>query len=345
MGRQFEGLTKERRDELLSAYLDDQLDADERVRLEAQLAADPGLQAEMEALRCTVALVRDLPPQPIPRNFILPQTAAPKPQRPPATRPRLHWVAPFLTAATAIASLFFVAVLAGDLLLSGVGGVAQLAAPASQAERVAVEPSPAEETASVEEAGNVLPVTESPERALAEASPEAAEVEETAIPEAKAPAAPPTPTASPQTKEGDRGYVEPTAEVAGSPVPPTGGGAAEAAGTPTPAAVPAPTAPPTSTAPSLAIEGHTPPPPAPPTVTTVAGEQKQNAERTPGEEVGEAPAAVTEEAVAERGKPGAPIRFDSFGMLPWRVLEIVLGVVVLALVPATVWAWRARRRR
>ena len=47
------------RDELLSAYLDDQLDAEDRARLEAQLAGDPALRSELEMLRRTVALVRD----------------------------------------------------------------------------------------------------------------------------------------------------------------------------------------------------------------------------------------------------------------------------------------------
>ena len=60
MGREFERSMKDRaaRDELLSAYLDDQLDAGDRARLEAQLAIDPALRAELEALRHTVVLVR-----------------------------------------------------------------------------------------------------------------------------------------------------------------------------------------------------------------------------------------------------------------------------------------------
>ncbi|MEE9616174.1 MAG: zf-HC2 domain-containing protein, partial [Anaerolineae bacterium] len=127
---------REQRDELLSAYLDDQLSAGERARLEAQLATDPVLRAELDTLRHTVALVRDLPPVPIPRNFILPRTVAARPRPVQRARPRPAWTAPLLTAATAVVSLVFVVVLAGDLLLSGVGGqaFAPAAAPPMEAE-------------------------------------------------------------------------------------------------------------------------------------------------------------------------------------------------------------------
>lgn len=107
---------QEQRDELLSAYLDGQLSAEVRTRLEAELAADPALRAELEALRRTVALVRDLPRVSAPRNFILPQTVAPRP-RPVPLRSRRS-LAPLLTAATSLAALLFLAVLIGDLLIS-----------------------------------------------------------------------------------------------------------------------------------------------------------------------------------------------------------------------------------
>ena len=80
--------TQERRDELLSAYLDGQLSVAERERLEERLATDAALQAELEALRRTVAWVRELPPAPLPRNFILPPTIEARPRPTPAARPR-----------------------------------------------------------------------------------------------------------------------------------------------------------------------------------------------------------------------------------------------------------------
>jgi len=141
---------RERRDELLSAYLDGELSAEERARLETQLATDAALRAELDALRHTVSLVRGLPSIPVPRNFILPQTAGASPR--PAQRVRLRraWAAPFLTAATAVVSLLFVVVLAGDLLFSGMGGLASTPAP----ERAMVEapqevPPPMSETEDV----------------------------------------------------------------------------------------------------------------------------------------------------------------------------------------------------
>jgi len=113
---------RERRDELLSAYLDGELSAGELVRLEAQLVNDPALQAELDALRQTVALVRDLPQIPSPRNFILPQATPSRPRSAPLARPRRAWAAPLLTAATAVVSFLFVALLSLDLFLPRMAG-------------------------------------------------------------------------------------------------------------------------------------------------------------------------------------------------------------------------------
>lgn len=57
--------------ELLSAYLDDALEADERAALEARLETDAALRRELAALRQTVALIRALPTLKAPRNFTL----------------------------------------------------------------------------------------------------------------------------------------------------------------------------------------------------------------------------------------------------------------------------------
>lgn len=119
MARWVEKRKKERRDELLSAYLDGQLSAEARARLEAQLATDPALHAELEALRRTVALVRDLPRVSAPRNFILPQAAATRPRSVPLHVRRS--LAPWLTAATSVAALLFIAILLSDLITSASG--------------------------------------------------------------------------------------------------------------------------------------------------------------------------------------------------------------------------------
>lgn len=57
--------------ELLSAYLDDMLNEAERTALEARLASDDALRAELEALHNTVSLIKALPMLKAPRNFAL----------------------------------------------------------------------------------------------------------------------------------------------------------------------------------------------------------------------------------------------------------------------------------
>ena len=220
MVRLFTRQAKERkqRDELLSAYLDGQLSAGERARLEAQLATDPALRAELEALRHTVVLVRDLPPVPIPRNFILPPTVAARPRPAPSARPRRAWAAPLLTAATAVVSLLFVVVLAGDLLLSGVGRLAfaPAAAPPKEIPQVVLETTPVVE-AEAEEAmrsgamptASMLPM---PTEAPLEVSPAA-------------------------TAEAER-YEAETPEGVESPVPAIGGGPINEVTAPAPSLIP-----------------------------------------------------------------------------------------------------------
>ncbi len=74
--------------ELLSAYLDDQLSADERRAVESRLDDEAELRQAYEELRATVQALRDLEPLRPPRSFTLDpaQVAA---QRPPAAR--LGW--------------------------------------------------------------------------------------------------------------------------------------------------------------------------------------------------------------------------------------------------------------
>ncbi|WP_129670896.1 anti-sigma factor [Candidatus Chloroploca sp. Khr17] len=68
---------------LLSAYLDQQLTVAERVNLERRLEREPPLKAELEALRATVASLRELETVVPPRSFTLdPATTV---------RPRFAW--------------------------------------------------------------------------------------------------------------------------------------------------------------------------------------------------------------------------------------------------------------
>lgn len=57
--------------ELLSAYLDDELSAEERAQLEQRLQIDPRLQGELAELREIIALVQQMPLLKAPRNYTL----------------------------------------------------------------------------------------------------------------------------------------------------------------------------------------------------------------------------------------------------------------------------------
>jgi hypothetical protein len=64
--------------ELLSAYLDNQLSIAERVGLEQRLRAEPLLRTELEELRATADLLRNLEPVQPPRSFTLDPATAPR---------------------------------------------------------------------------------------------------------------------------------------------------------------------------------------------------------------------------------------------------------------------------
>jgi hypothetical protein len=351
MGRQFmrQGKKQEQRDELLSAYLDGQLSAAEQARLEAQLAADPALQAELDALRYTVALVRDLPPVPSPRNFILSQTATAQPRPAPSARFRHAWTAPLLTAATAVASLLFVVVLAGDLLFARVGGLAL--APAAEPllesealrEALPVSPVAQEVEAGVEaEAEKMVPAPtplpmpmEAPQRVEPTVAVEAesydAEMEEggeATVPAADGePAEEPAAPLTPGPAMPEEAIATPTVQGTVSLEQAMG------AGSPTeePAAL-APT-------PRLAVaEGVTAIPADLVTMTPTPGADVGSAEPSPPLVKEEKAGEEVESAEDERDVPGSVA-----GISLWRVLEVLLGLTVLGLALVTVWAWRVRR--
>ena len=58
-------------EELLSAYLDDEVTAAERALVEAAIAADPAVARQVESLRQTIHLLQTLPPLALPRAFTL----------------------------------------------------------------------------------------------------------------------------------------------------------------------------------------------------------------------------------------------------------------------------------
>lgn len=316
MGRLFTRQTREQRDELLSTYLDGQLSARERAHLETQLAADPVLRAELEALRRTVALVRDLPPVSIPRNFILPHTMAARPRPAHRARPRRAWAAPLLTAATAVVSLMFVVVLAGDLLLSGAGGRA-FAPPAeplleAEAPQAASAPSPV----SVEVTVEVVVEVEAEEEIEVEKAMSATTAPAVAM-EAPSEAEPAA------TAEAEADYAE---------TPAIGGGAGEEAAPSTPTAIP-PRAEEVAAAPTVAA-----------TATPMPERAESGAEPTSGEGGAEsAPAEAAPRAAEGEGPAGEREIRAPATIPPQRIVEAILGLTALGLALATIWAWRARR--
>lgn len=69
--------------ELLNSYLDGELDATQRQRIESRLESEPELKAALDALRESRAVLRRLPQRRAPRNFTLtPKMAGIKPPLP-----------------------------------------------------------------------------------------------------------------------------------------------------------------------------------------------------------------------------------------------------------------------
>ena len=128
--------------ELLSAYIDDALDAEQRSSLEARLAQDADLRRELRSLQQTVALVRSLEDVRAPRDFTLtpemvglgdPTPAAPeRPALKVMPRRRNIWQIAMTSAAA------FVLVFAGVLVVMRV--MDNQSAPTDTPAQVAVAP-------------------------------------------------------------------------------------------------------------------------------------------------------------------------------------------------------------
>jgi anti-sigma factor RsiW len=100
--------------EMLSAYLDGELSPREQARVEKHLAQCADCAQNLHTLRQTVALLGQLSPVAVPRAFaIRPQVA----RRPSFFQTRRAYV--YLRAATALATVLFAVVLAGDVFLTG----------------------------------------------------------------------------------------------------------------------------------------------------------------------------------------------------------------------------------
>ena len=133
--------------ELISAYIDGQLSAEERREVERRLDNEADLRLAYEELRATVQVLRDLEPVRPPRSFTL-DPANVALQRPPATRlgwGRLLQVAGVFAAVlvAAIGTLSVIGSLGGSAPASAPMAAAPTAAPASPLELRESAPTPA----------------------------------------------------------------------------------------------------------------------------------------------------------------------------------------------------------
>ena len=179
--------------ELLSAYIDDEVTAEERVLVESHLGTCTSCTHDMAALRQTVSLVGQLPQVPAPRPFTLRESDIRSAR---TARRRAWWRLPWVQGlAAAAAMLVCVVVVAGAYLLGQEGMISVPVQPAPVAMQQAA---PAAE-APAEELSEEKAVVAEPERVV-----EAETVVETAIKEAEKiaePAAVPPPALEKATGE------------------------------------------------------------------------------------------------------------------------------------------------
>jgi hypothetical protein len=123
-----------RAEELISAYLDKRITAEEKSFFERHIASCADCHAQLEATRSMVASLRAMPLVKAPRSFVLPREMARQPRR------SFLPLYPALRLATVIAAMAFVILFAGDVLINQLGsnGAAQ-PAPAAVPPRVVLQ--------------------------------------------------------------------------------------------------------------------------------------------------------------------------------------------------------------
>ena len=177
------GREDRRREQLLSAYVDGEVTAEEAREVEELLASSEDARRELAELQATVDLVRGLPDLDLPRSFAL--DAAPK------KRWTTWWPSVRMTGlATSVATMLLVGLVAGDMLdvleQARFGGDDSEYASDESAFAAAAAPAPAPESA--EEAAMDAPASPEPEVAVMKSV--ASQDESAAAPAARAAAAP-----------------------------------------------------------------------------------------------------------------------------------------------------------
>src|SRR5512139_2913761 len=105
-----------RAEELISAYLDKRVSAEEQNFFEGHVASCADCRAQLEATRSMVAALQAMPAVKAPRSFVLPREMAKQPQR------SFLSLYPALRLATVVAAMAFAVLFAGDLLINQMGG-------------------------------------------------------------------------------------------------------------------------------------------------------------------------------------------------------------------------------
>ncbi len=140
-----------RAEELISAYLDKRVSAEEQDFFERHIASCAECRVQLETTRSMVAALRAMPAVKAPRSFVLPREMARQPRR------SFLSLYPALRLATVVAAMAFVVLFAGDLLISQSSGAsappsipAEAPAPAAmQAPEAARQVAPTQEPAAV----------------------------------------------------------------------------------------------------------------------------------------------------------------------------------------------------
>lgn len=195
----------EKRQDALSAYLDGSLGAGERQRLEADLAADPRLRAELEQFRVVQQQLRAAPRRRAPRSYALDPAlyGKPKPQR-------AQQLYPVLRTATAFTALIFAIILGLNLIQGGFGADSEAAQPVAQVSGAAVEEAAVLEAPAPQEAAADV-------ASMAEAAPTEAAAAMSAAAVAPGESAPDVEAAATSDRATDR--AQPTATIAGTTTP------------------------------------------------------------------------------------------------------------------------------
>lgn len=248
--------------ELLSAYIDDEVSADERALVEAHLTTCTACARDLSTLRQTVALLEGLPQAAAPRPFTLRESDV-WPARN-TTRPA-WWRLPWAQGLVGAAAVLLCVVVVGGVVLLGRGGV--VGAPAAPVP-VAMEALPSADEAANEnivvetvvvEAETVLEAEKEVQQAIEPAAPPPAPAAEETTAEFGVSGEAPEEAAPMEEKmaadEGETLLATPAARAASSAAP-----TLSATPAPMPTATPAPLP---TTAPAPAAEALPAAPPSP----------------------------------------------------------------------------------